>query len=150
MLSLDDVVQAVYAVTRVVTVPVNVYAIIYLAGKDWSMFERDGGYVVHRTTDMQGNPVTIRLRIREVGSPGMYYYEVYGMEVQFRYMDHDFLAVYPVDGGGISKAKVDDKYLLDIATKIGGGEPCIAALRIGQVPAICKQIGKFYLVIARM
>ncbi|GAB6945505.1 hypothetical protein [Vulcanisaeta sp. JCM 14467] len=151
MLSLNDVVQAIYTVTRVVTVPINVHAIVYLAGRDWAMFERDGAYVVYKTTDTQGNPVITRLRIREVELPGgTHYYEVYGMEMQFKYMGHDFLAVYPVDGSGISKAKVDDKYLLDIGTKIGGGEPCIAALRIGQVPAICKQIGKFYLVIARM
>ena len=149
MLSLNDVVQAIYTVTRVVTVPVNIHALIYLAGRDWAMFERDGAYVIHKTTDTQGNPVIVKLRIREVGSSEAHYYEVYGMEMQFKYMDHDFLAVYPISGG-FSKAKVDDKYLLDISTKIGGGEPCIVALRIGQVPAICKQIGKFYLVIARM
>ena len=148
MLSLNDVVQAIYTVTRVVTVPVNIHALIYLAGRDWAMFERDGAYVIHKTTDTQGNPVIIKLRIREVGSSEIHYYEVYGMEMQFKYMGHDFLAVYPISGG-FSKAKVDDKYLLDISTKIGG-EPCIVALRIGQVPAICKQIGKFYLVIARM
>ena len=148
MLSLNDIAQAIYTVTRVVTVPVNIHAIVYLAGRDWSMFERDGAYVVYKTTDTQGNPVTIRLRIREAGSPASRYYEVYGMEMQFKYMGHDFLAVYPVSGG-FSKAKVDDKYLLDIGTKIGGGEPCIVALRIGQVPAVCKQIGKFYMVIAR-
>ncbi|MGC8606630.1 MAG: hypothetical protein ACP5GZ_02770 [Vulcanisaeta sp.] len=149
MLSLNDVVQAIYTVTRVVTVPVNIHAIVYLAGRDWAMFERDGAYVIYKTTDTQGNPVTIRLRVRETGSSVSHYYEIYGMEMQFKYMGHDFLAVYPISGG-FSKAKVDDKYLLDISTKIGGGEPCITALRIGQVPAICKQIGKFYLVIARM
>ena len=150
MLGLNDVVQAIYTVTRVVTVPVNIHAIIYLAGRDWSMFERDGEHVVYRTTDTQGNPVITRLRIRELELPGgTHHYEVYGMEMQFKYMGHDFLAVYPISGG-FSKAKVDDKYLLDISTKIGGGEPCVVALRIGQVPAICKQIGKFYLVIARV
>ncbi|WP_243671493.1 hypothetical protein [Vulcanisaeta sp. JCM 16161] len=40
MLSLNDVVQAIYTVTRVVTVPVNIHAIMYLAGRDWAMFER--------------------------------------------------------------------------------------------------------------
>lgn len=148
MLGLNDVVQAIYTVTRVVTVPVNIHAIVYLAGRDWAMFERDGAYVIYKTTDTQGNPVTIRLRVREMGGPtGSHYYEVYGMEMQFKYLGQDFLAIYPVSGG-FSKAKVDDKYLLDISTKISG-EPCIAALRIGQVPAICKQIGKFYLVIVR-
>ena len=148
MLSMNDVVQAIYAVTRLVTVPINIHAIVYLAGRDWSMFERDGAYVIYKTTDTQGNPVITKIRVRETGAGGSRYYEVYGIEMQFKYLGKDFLAVYPVEGG-ITKAKVDDKDLLDIGTKIGGGEPCIAALRIGQVPAMCKQIGKFYLVIAK-
>ena len=150
MLSMNDVVQAIYTVTRLVTVPINIHAIVYLAGRDWSMLERDGAHVVYRTTDTQGNAVTVRLRVREAEAGGSRYYEVYGMEMQFKYMGKDYLAVYPIDNAGITKTKVDDKDLLDIGTKVGGGEPCIATLRIGSVPSVCKQIGKFYMVIAKL
>ncbi|MFB6471182.1 MAG: hypothetical protein TU36_008165 [Vulcanisaeta sp. AZ3] len=149
MLSLNDVTQAVYLVTRLVTVPVNIHALMYLAGKDWSMLDRDGAYVVYKTTDTQGNPVTVKLRVREMGAGESTYYEIYGMEMTFRYLNKDFLAIYPVDSDGISKAKIDDKDLTDISTKIGG-EPCIAALSLGQVQATCKQIGNFYMVITKV
>ena len=150
MLSLNDVAQAIYVITRLAPVPINIHAIVYLAGKDWSMLERDGAYVVYRTTDTQGNPVTVRLRVKEAEAGGSRYYEVYGMEMQFKYMGKDYLAVYPIDNAGIVKTEVDDKDLLDIGAKVGGGEPCIATLSIGSVPSVCKQIGKFYMVIAKL
>jgi hypothetical protein len=149
MPSLNDAAQAIYVITRLAPVPINIHAIVYLAGKDWSMLERDGAYVVYRITDTQGNPVTVRLRVKEAETGGSRYYEVYGMEIQFKYMGKDYLAVYPIDNAGITKTEVNDKDQLDIGTKVGG-EPCIAALRIGNVPAVCKQIGRFYLVIARL
>ncbi|MCG2869838.1 MAG: hypothetical protein L7H10_03695 [Vulcanisaeta sp.] len=149
MLNLNDAAQAIYIVTRLVPVPINIHALVYLASKDWAMLNRDGAYHIYQTTDVQGNPVTVKLRVRESEAGGSRFYEVYGIEVQFKYLGRDYLAIYPVSNTGITKTKIDDRDLLDISTKVGG-EPCIAALRIGNVPAVCKQIGRFYLVIARL
>ncbi|WP_069807476.1 hypothetical protein [Vulcanisaeta thermophila] len=148
MMSMNDVTQAVFAITRLVTVPINIHAIIYLTGRDWSSLDREDGYYVYRTTDTQRNPVTVKLRVRQVQMGDRNYYEVYGLEVSFKYMGKDYVALYPVDTGAIIKTKVNDAELMDAATRIGG-EVCMAVLSMGQVPSVCKQIGKFYLVITR-